>query len=561
MAIHIPLGIDNFQKLRQEHYYYIDKTLFIRKLLSQRFEVNLITRPRRFGKTLTMSTLEAFFDIRRDSRNIFSGLDICQDVELCDQWMNQWPTIFLTLKNVEGDQFCDAYERFRILMADLCKRYSFLENSELVDSDDVKVFQKIKANEGSNVEAAETLYLMTRMLYMYYGKPVILLIDEYDVPLSKASECGYYPQMLDIIRAMLGKVLKTNEFLKFAVITGCLKIAKDSIFTGTNNFISDTITGVRFDEFIGFTQSNVDQILRDTRLSGHRQQIKEWYNGYRFGNVDVYCPWDVLNYVTALQMDSLAQPESYWENTSHNGILRKFIERRDLWREENINEDFETLLDGGCIFKPVTENLTYDMIHASADHLWSLLYMTGYLTRVQTDREPSESGRRLALKIPNEEIHQLFKKTVASWFEDKVKCTDRAALFEALWSQRGDEVSKILSEQLFETISYHDYKEEFYHAFLTGILSFAGYKIKSNSEKGEGRPDLVLTDEQHGRAIIFELKRTKEFSKMDQLCGEALVQIERMGYARAFGDEYEEVLAYGVCFFRKRCRVRIKKCR
>lgn len=559
MAIKCPLGNDSFTEIRQNGDYYVDKTQFIAELLKNSFKVRLITRPRRFGKTLTMSMLEDFFDIGRNSKPDFEGLAIFQDKELCAAWMNQWPTVFLTLKSVSGKTFESAYGMFRFLVADLCKKYSFLESSGKVDDADKKVFTKLKFQESQDADLKNSLYLFTRMLNAHYGKPVILLIDEYDVPLAQAGEGGYYEEMLDVVRALFDKALKSNEFLKFAVITGCLRIAKESIFTGTNNFVSDTVSKSVFNQYIGFTKADVHRILKDAGFPDREEEVKHWYDGYRFGTVEIYCPWDVLNYVAALQVDERSVPESYWENTSHNGIIRRFIERRDLWEEERINEDFETLLSGGYIVKTITENLTYDMLHSSANNLWSLLYLTGYLTQVPGICETDDSSRKLALKIPNEEIRSLFKTTVAEWFKDQVKATDRTELFRALWGEDEQKCASILSKMIFNTISYHDYKEDYYHAFTAGVLSFSGYKVKSNREEGEGRPDILLEDEREGRAVIMEIKSAKTIGEMEEKCEEALKQIENRQYAKALEDEYEEVLCYGLCFFKKKCKAKVKK--
>ena len=489
-AIHFPLGKDSFEKLRKENCYYVDKTGLIEELLSQKIEVNLLTRPRRFGKTLTISMLDHFFDIAKDSREDFKGLTICKNEVLCAEWMNQWPTIFLTLKSVSGLAFEEAFDRLKLLISDLCIKYNFLADSLNVNEVDRLTFRKLSEKTANKAETCDALYIMTRMMNAHYGKPVILFIDEYDVPLAKASDFGYYDRMLDVIRSMFDKALKSNEFLKFAVVTGCLKIAKESIFTGTNNFVSDTITSDRFDEYIGFTEADTRKILVDAGFEDRAEEVKLWYDGYRFGAVDVYCPWDVLNYVAALQRNPAQRPQGYWENTSHNNIIRKLIERKDLWEEEHINDDFETLLAGRYIVKTVTENLTYDMIHSSADNLWSLLYMTGYLTQApEAERADPDTGMT-ALKIPNEEMQRLFRTTVASWFRDMMKSTDRTELFNALWGQDEFKCADILSKMMFDTISYHDYGEDYYHAFVAGVLSFAGYKVKSNSEEGEGRPDI-----------------------------------------------------------------------
>ncbi|MDO4555918.1 MAG: AAA family ATPase [Lachnospiraceae bacterium] len=558
MAIQFPLGIDNFHKLRQNENYYIDKTRLIKELLSQAFEVNLITRPRRFGKTLNMSMLEDFFDIARDSRKDFEGLAIEKEKSLCAKWRNQWPVVFVTLKSVQGMTFQAAYEQWKVILSNFCVEHRFLGESEKVDPVDRKIFQRFLEKNGSEEETQNGFFYLTRMMCSHYGKQVILIIDEYDVPLAKASDNGFYQEMLGTIRTLFNMSLKTNPYLKFAVITGCLKIAKESIFTGTNHFVEDTISTNRFEEYFGFTDSDVDKILSDTELLDHKEEMRRWYDGYQFGSVDVYCPWDVLNHVSALMLREDSEPKSYWENTSDNSIIRNFIERKDLWEEEQINEDFETLLDGGYIVKNITENLTYDTLHSSADHLWSLLYLTGYLTKTQTEMENQTA---VALRIPNEEIRRLFQTTVKGWFLDQVKSSDRKELFDALWKMEEKRCSELLSDMLFDTISFHDYKEDFYHAFVTGVLSFSGYKVMSNKEEGEGRPDLVLRDKRRGRAVVIEMKRTRNFEDMDKKCQEALDQIEKKRYVEGIETEYEEVLGFGFSFYNKRCKVKAKRFR
>lgn len=559
MAIRFPLGNDIFTEIRQNGDYYVDKTRFIEELLKESFKVNLITRPRRFGKTLTISMLEDFFDIRRDSRKDFRGLAICENKKLCEEWMNRWPTIFLTLKSVVGRDFESAYGMLKVLIAGLCKKYTFLADSDRVDEDDRKIFRKLKSQTSDPENLKDCLYLLTRMLNAYYGKPVVLLIDEYDVPLARASESGYYDEMLDMIRALFDQALKSNEFLKFAVITGCLRLAKESIFTGTNNFVSDTILGDRFNEYIGFTEKDIQRLLADVGLSDHGGEMKFWYDGYRFGSVNVYCPWDVLNHAAALQNNPEKKPQNYWENTSHNRIIRQFIDRKDLWKEDHIQDDFEILLAGGSVIRPITENLTYDTLHSSADNLWTLLYFTGYLTQDPENKEADPDTGILALKLPNEEIRRLFNNTVATWFQDTVKATDRTELFDAFWELDEQKCSEILTRMLLDTISYHDYKEDYYHAFVVGMFSFAGYRVKSNTEEGEGRPDMVLKDQKTGRAMVIEIKRTAVPGEMEAGCQKALKQIRNRKYAKELETEYEEILCYGICFYKKRCLVRGEK--
>lgn len=559
MAVYMPLGMSDFRKLRTEGFYYVDKTGYIGEIIRNKFEVMMITRPRRFGKTLFMSMLEDFFDIRRDSRMDFRGLAISSQTEVCSEWMNQWPVLFITLKSVAGNHFESAYGMLTVLMADICKKYAYLEDSALVNNEDREVFRSLMRRTADAADVKNSLYTLMRMMNAHFGKPVIFLIDEYDVPLAKASEAGYYDDMIEIISAMLGKALKTNEFLKFAVVTGCLKIAKESIFTGTNNMVSDTITGERFNEFIGFTQKDVQKLLAATRLLEHAEKMRIWYDGYRFGSVDVYCPWDVLNHVAALQANGAAPPQSYWENTSHNGIIRRFIERKDLWVEAGINDDFEKLLAGGYIVKTITENLTYDMVHSSAENLWSLLYLTGYLTQVPGAKENDFAARQLALRIPNEEIRYLFRSTIIAWFEAEVKTSDRGVLFEALWGQKEQVCSDLITKMLFNTISYYDYKEDFYHAFMVGLLSFAGYKVESNREQGEGCPDILLRDDQKDRVIVIEIKRAGGMKGMESACQAALKQIREREYAKGLEDEYDEILGYGMSFYKKKCLVRTER--
>ncbi|MDO5405797.1 MAG: AAA family ATPase [Eubacteriales bacterium] len=553
MGIEFPLGIDSFEKLRSTGRYYVDKTEFIGRLLQNTYEVNLVTRPRRFGKTLAMSMLEDFFDISKDSSADFEGLKIRENQELCAKWMNQWPVLFLTLKSVEGNDFESAYGMLRVLISGVCKKYAFLENSDRADRDDIRCFRSLKAQESSPEILKDSLHTLMRMMNDHYGKPVILLIDEYDVPLAKASEAGYYSEMMDVIRAMLGKALKTNEFLKFAVITGCLKIAKESIFTGTNNFVSDTITGDRFDEYFGFTEADVHQILADANFADHAAEIKTWYDGYRFGSVEVYCPWDVLNHVAALQLNPRKKPQNYWGSTSHNGIIYRFISREDL----EVNHKFEKLMAGEYLIESVTEDLTYDTLRSSEENLWSLLYLTGYLTRADLAEEDDISAEgQIALKIPNEEVRSIFKTAIVEWFNDSVKCTDRKELFEAMWSGDDQKASLAISDLLFSTISYHDYKESYYHAFLAGIFAGAGYIVESNYERGTGRPDVVVKDKKARKALIIEAKHADSEKNLESACRQAMDQIVDKRYTYGLERGYQSVISYGAAFFEKECLIK-----
>lgn len=553
MAVNFPLGVDSFKKLRQENCYYVDKTGFIKELVSQKFEVNLITRPRRFGKSLLMSMLEDFFDISRDSTADFEGLEVLAQLDICAEWMNQWPVVSLTMKSVEGLDFDSAYGMLKVLIAGLFKKYAFLETSACVDADDRTIFKALKSQKSNMENLKDSLHILTRMMNAYYGKPVILLIDEYDVPLAKASEAGYYDRMLDIIRAMFNNALKSNDFLKFAVVTGCLKIAKESIFTGTNNFVSDTIAGDRFDEYIGFTEADVEKVLKDSGFLDHGKEIRLWYDGYRFGAVDVYCPWDVLNHVAALQVNPSRQPQNYWGSTSHNGIIYRFISREDL----DVNNKFEVLVSGGILKEKITEDLTYDTLKSSETNLWSLLYLTGYLTQARWPEDGSvpEQGA-VALRIPNEEVKSIFKTAIVEWFNESVKTVDRSGLFSAIWAGDTEKASELISDVLFTTISYHDYQENFYHAFVAGLFSGAGYIVESNYERGTGRPDVVVMDKRNRRVLVIEAKHAASEETLSAECDAAVRQIHKRKYVQGIDKGYRSVIGYGIAFFEKECMMK-----
>lgn len=557
----MPLGIDSFEKVRSGGYYYVDKTGMIAELLRKTFEVNLITRPRRFGKTLAMDMMANFFDIRRDTGGLFAGLDITDRTALCAEWQNRWPVIFLTFKDVDDTGFENAWKKLMVCIADLCRQHTYLLESEKVDREDIVLFRKYQSMSADAVEIQNALYVLMRMMHAYYGRQVIVLLDEYDVPLAKANEYGFYDEMLNLIRGLLNKTLKTNPFLKFAVVTGCLRIAKESIFTGTNNFVSDTISGERFNEYFGFTEKDVRKLLQDTGFEDHADEIKCWYDGYHFGNIDIYCPWDVLNHVNAIQDNPETSPKSYWEDTSHNGILRTFIEIANNGQrpELDVNDKFETLLSGGYVEESIEENLSYDTLHSSESNLWSLLYLTGYLTRVSPSELPERvhaGDDKLLLKIPNEEIRNLFQKTVTKWFEESVAVIDRSELFQAMWQGDEQKATEIISDLLFNTISYHDYKEDFYHAFVAGIFTGGGYIVKSNREQGYGRTDIVVRDRSHKRVLIIEAKHADDEKRLEAECRNAVAQINSRRYADELKKGYRTVLCYGIAFFDKQCLVR-----
>lgn len=558
--MNIPVGISDFRRIREENYYYIDKSGLISTLLENTpAQVTLITRPRRFGKTLGMSMLANFFDISQDSRQLFKGLEISGNQALCADWMNQYPTIFLSFKDIGGTSFENAFNLLRFVIAQLYDNYKFLLDDPDIPSAQKEIFQRLQRQTASLTDIQGALLILTKMLYSYYKKPVIILLDEYDVPVAKASSNGYYDAMLEIMRPMLSTVLKDNPSLRLAVITGCLKIAKESIFTGTNNLVSDTIQSTHLNEYFGFTQADVDQILSDFHFERNKTLIKSWYDGYHFGDFDVYCPWDVMNYIRDLKIDPSARPSSYWKNTSDNAIIRSFID----FAGGNITRKLESLLSGGYIIQHVDDMLTYDYLHSSEDNLWSVLYLTGYLTSVRDEAIAGDIPEGTsALMIPNEEIREIFETTIMKWFDDTAKGWNRSRLFNAVWTGDADAVTEEMTKLLRKTISYHGYREDFYHAFLAGIFAGAGYTVDSNKEHGEGRSDVVIYDEANSRVAIFEAKYSRNQELLLSECDRALNQInDRMyaeEYADDYADDYDEILCYGIAFFKKRCVVKKK---
>ena len=538
-TLNIPVGVSNFEEIRKNGYYYIDKSGLIGELLSRTgTKVTLITRPRRFGKTLGMSMLENFFDIRKDSRALFEGLEIARDQALCDAWMNQYPTIFVSFRQVDGLDFTGAYDMLTWVISELYKKHRYLLDSDRIGTSDKEIAKQLEWGQASLKDTKGSLLLLTRMMQQHYGKPVILLIDEYDVPVAKANSNGYYAEMLDVMKGLL-QALKDNQALQFAVVTGCLKIAKESIFTGTNNFVSDTITNSRLNEYFGFVQSEVDQLLKDASVTEQADSIRRWYDGYHFGDFDVYCPWDVMNYMLELQRDPKAKPISYWKNTSDNAIIRSFID----YAGSTITNKLEILMAGGCIVQRVDENLTYDYLHASEDNLWSTLYLTGYLTRArEADYKGEVPDGMVALMIPNAEIREIFETTVIRWFDDSTKKWNRSVLFDAVWRGDSGSMTKEMNALLRRTISYHDYREDFYHAFLAGIFTGAGYMVDSNKEHGEGRSDVVVYDPVNARVAIFEAKYTKTLENLERECDMALQQIDDRMYAAEYEDDYDQIL-------------------
>lgn len=565
MAVRIAVGDENFEELRNNGLYYVDKTELIYDLIGRtNNKVSLFTRPRRFGKTLNLSMMESFFDINRDSRTLFEDLAVSGHEDFCKTWMNQYPILFISFKDVDGLNFESAYQLLQFVLADYCKRIAVSFEKKSIDPADLTIFERLKYQNASLSDVKGALKTIMRMMYAAYGKPVILLIDEYDVPLSKASEKNttdnrYYEQMLDVIRGMLSMALKTNEYLKFAVITGCLRIAKESIFTGTNNFASYSVLDEDFSRYFGFTQEEVDSLLTSAGLSDKAAVFQKWYDGYVFGDTHVYCPWDVVNYTSALLRRRDARPKNYWRNTSGNGVIREFVGRF------KVSGKFETLMNGGTIRETISDELTYDILHETEQNLWSVLLMTGYLTKAgpaqpenasttkpENTSLTQESGDSpVDLMIPNAEIAGIFQDTVAVYFRDTLDTSRQEALMEALWAGDTDTASKLMSDLLWKTISYMDYHEDYYHAFMAGLFVGRGYETESNKERGLGRPDLLLKDVDNRRAMIIEAKRSSSQTEMEKDCDRALRQIADEEYAKQLDSGYETVRCYGISFFRK----------
>lgn len=552
----MPIGKSDFAKVRTAGDYYIDKTMLIEQITSNGAEVTLFTRPRRFGKSLNMSMLQHFFDIRENSESLFEGLAVSKDKTLCDSWMNQYPTILVSFKDVGSNTFDTAYALLKSVVSKLYEKHKYLfENNDSISKIQGKLVDMFLMREANVADLTDCLYLLTNIMYhKYENTPVILLIDEYDVPMAKGDANGYYREITDIMSSMYSKALKDNPYIKFAVLTGCLRIAKESIFTGLNNLKIYSILDYGFEEFFGFTDSEVDRLLADTELTEYKEKIRQWYDGYRFGDTDIYCPWDVLNYVSDLQQKAGMKPKNYWANTSGNDIIRQYLES-----DVNPHSDFEALLHGKCIRKTIAEDITYDNLLSSEENFWSVLLMTGYLTVVPegdvTAKEVSNDTEGVYLRLVNNEIKELFSRTVASWFKNKLLKEDRTELFRAIWSGDAETITDELCGFLGDSISFYDYHEIFYHAFLAGLLSgVKGINIESNREAGTGRADVILQYPRKGLVAIFEFKSAKSEDAMSQKCDEALEQIETRKYSFPFRQR--TVFKYGIAFFEKQCLVK-----
>lgn len=548
----LPVGIENFEDIRRSGFYYIDKTMLIEQTLNNWSKLTLFTRPRRFGKTLGMSMLRSFFEIGTD-KSLFDGLYISQNKSLCDEHMGKYPVIFLTLKGVEGLTFAKAKSMLSEIIKDEADRHYILNSSEALTSVDREAFMKILTGNEENIE--NSLKTLSRLLYKHYGKKVVILIDEYDVPLDKAYQNDYYHEMVSLIRGLFGQALKTNDYLQFAILTGCLRISKESIFTGLNNFKVLSIMDTRFDEQFGFTDSEVEELLAAYNLDSHFTEIKEWYDGYHFGNADVYCPWDVINYVDLLRFEPTAKPQDFWSNSSGNALVRSFIDKADVQTKDEI----ERLIAGEYIEKEISQELTYDEIDKSIANLWSVLFTTGYLTK----QGVTDDGK-VRLSIPNREIKNLFIKKIREWFSDTT-ANDGKTLEQfcnAFVEKDTEKIEELFGDYLWNTISIRDTavakdkKENFYHGILLGLLGYkASWLIKSNTESGTGYSDILVEVPNNRTGIVIELKYA-ENGDMDAACDEALKQIEEKSYVdKLKQDGMRNFIKYGIACFKKDCKV------
>lgn len=560
----LPVGIDGFEKIRKAGFYYVDKSKLIEQLLQNWGEVNLFTRPRRFGKTLNMSMLKSFFEIGTDT-TLFNGLYILNNNDLCEKYMGKYPVIFLSLKDVAGLTYAEAEDALVQLIGSEAGRFHFLTNSSALSDAEKEQYRgftiiqngKYRMDKGLLISA---LRILSQLLYRHYGQKVIILIDEYDVPLDKAFQHGYYQEMVSLIRGMFGQALKTNSFLQFAVLTGCLRISKESIFTGLNNFKVYSAADARYDEAFGFTDEEVKKILADYQLQEHYAEVKEWYDGYHFGNADIYCPWDVINYVDDLKSDPAAFPKTYWINSSGNDLVKRFIDKADITTKDEI----EQLIAGEPVEKRIRLDLTYDEIDNSIDNMWSVLFTTGYLTQISND-----AYSRYKLAIPNKEIREVFVLQIREWFAGVVanNAASTKEINQGFLEGRAEAIQRELTMFLGETISIMDTnarsgeKENFYHGILLSILkSYPDWAVKSNRESGDGFPDILLKPKNPDAGIIIELKYAHTMNDLEKACERALGQIRDRRYDEALREDgRDDVLAYGIAFYKKRCKVVVEK--
>ena len=565
-TLKLPVGIDDFRKLRESSFYYVDKTRLIEQLLLNWSEVTLFTRPRRFGKTLNMSMLKSFFEIGTD-KSLFDGLYISGNKELCDEYMGKYPVIFLSFKGVEGLTYDEAFDAFVRVIGKEISRVSFLADSDKLTMLEREQYKGLTIIEDGNFvfskdKLISSLQLLSQMLYKHYDQKVVILIDEYDVPLDKAFQNGYYKEMVSLIRGLFGQALKTNEFLQFAVLTGCLRVSKESIFTGLNNFEINSIVDIDHDEQFGFTDDEVIKLLSDYDRSERYPDVKEWYDGYHFGNADIYCPWDVINFAKKLVSDPAARPSAFWINSSGNDMVKRFVDKAD----QTTRDEIEKLVAGGFVEKQLRLDLTYDEIDNTIDNLGSVLFTTGYLTKIGEVKVPDSESYAYRLVIPNKEVREVFVLQIQEWFKAVVANDDDTMklLSKAILDKDDKQIARQLNIVMSRMISILDtkapdaMKENFYHGLLLGLLrgSNPDWLIKSNRESGDGFSDILIKPEDPDAGIVIEVKYAKEMKELDAACEAAMAQIKDKRYDEALRDEGRcDILAYGIAFCRKRCRV------
>lgn len=581
----LPIGVDSFEKVIENNYYYVDKTLLIKDLLDNRGEVNLFTRPRRFGKTLNMSMLRCFFEKSEEDRlHLFAGTKIMDAGEKYLKESGLYPVIFLSLKSMKQGSYESA---FYCLKEEIGREFGrhrdLLEKLPSVEARGK--YYRFAVQTARDEEYLTALKFLSECLYAFYGKKTIILIDEYDVPLENAFFSGFYDQMVTLIRSLFESALKTNDTLEFAVVTGCLRIAMDapsplgskkprqvdeagfpaklektslssqchSIFTGLNNLNIVSIMDTSYAEYFGFTQEEVDRMLVFYGLEQNRDTVRSWYDGYQFGNTEVYNPWSIINYINSCRKDKNALFRPYWSNTSSNSIVRTLVEKSDL----SVRQEIEALIEGETITKPIHEDITYDDMDSTQDNLWNFLFFTGYLKKISERQDGDDILVEMA--VPNREVRYIYKNTVLRWFEEQTKCKKLSPLYDSILSGDREKIAEILSENLMETISFYDYQESYYHGFLTGMLKNIGnYIILSNRESGNGRPDIILKyPSVRGKAVIMEIQIAHTYQELESKCDEALQQIEDQKYEEALRQEgYSDILKYGIAFYRKECMVK-----